>query len=63
MAGVPDDRTRAQVFAVIQEVVSQVKAPFGVSEREHLSLEILDEMFGLGPLEPLMQDPASATFW
>ena len=57
VASVPDDRTRAQVFAVIQDVVSQVKAPFDVPERERLSLEILDEMFGLGPLEPLMQDP------
>jgi pilus assembly protein CpaF len=57
VASVPDDRTRAQVFAVIQDVISQVKAPFGVPERERLSLEILDEIFGLGPLEPLMQDP------
>jgi pilus assembly protein CpaF len=57
VASVPDDRTRAQVFAVIQDVISQVKAPFGAAEKEHLSLEILDEMFGLGPLEPLLQDP------
>ena len=58
VAEVPDDRTRAEVLTVIQEVVSQVKGPFGVPERERLSLEILDEMFGLGPLEPLLQDPA-----
>jgi pilus assembly protein CpaF len=54
---VPDDQTRSQVFAVIQGAVSQIKAPFSGPEREHLSLEILDEMFGLGPLEPLLQDP------
>ena len=57
IASVPDDRTRAQVFSVIQDVISQVKAPFGAAEKEHLSIEILDEMFGLGPLEPLLQDP------
>jgi pilus assembly protein CpaF len=57
VATVPDDRTRAQVFAAIQDVVSQVKAPLGVPERERLSREILDEIFGLGPLEPLLQDP------
>lgn len=57
VATVPDDRTRSQVFAVIQDVVSQVKAPFSGPEKERLSLEILDEMFGLGPLEPLLQDP------
>ena len=26
-------------------------------ERERLALEVLDEVFGLGPLEPLLQDP------
>ncbi len=57
VATVPDDRTRSQVFAVIQDVVSQVKVPFSGPEKERLSLEILDEMFGLGPLEPLLQDP------
>ncbi len=58
VATVPDDRTREQVFAVIQDVVSQVKVPFSDPEKERLSLEILDEIFGLGPLEPLLQDPA-----
>jgi pilus assembly protein CpaF len=58
VATAPDDRTRAQVFAVIQDVVSQIKAPFSGPERERLSLEILKEVFGLGPLEPLLQDPA-----
>jgi pilus assembly protein CpaF len=57
VATVPDDRTREQVFAVIQDVVSQVKVPFSDPEKERLSLEILDEIFGLGPLEPLLQDP------
>ncbi len=57
VASVPDERTRAQVFAVIQDVVAQVKAPFDAPEKERLSLEILDELFGLGPLEPLLQDP------
>jgi len=57
VATVPDDRTRGQVLAVIQEAVSQVKAPIGVPDKERLSLEILDEMFGLGPLAPLLQDP------
>jgi pilus assembly protein CpaF len=57
VATVRDDRTRGQVLAVIQDAVSQVKAPFGIPERDSLSLEILEEMFGLGPLEPLLQDP------
>ncbi len=52
-----DDRTRRQVFAVIQELVADLKTPLSGSEKERLSLEVLDEVFGLGPLEPLLQDP------
>ena len=52
-----DDRTRRQVFAVIQELVSDLKTPLSGPEKERLSLEVLDEVFGLGPLEPLLQDP------
>jgi pilus assembly protein CpaF len=54
---VPDNQTRCQVFAVIQDVVSHLKVSFSDPEKERLSLEILDEVLGLGPLEPLMQDP------
>jgi len=57
IAATSDDRTRRQALAVIQELVSQQPAPLGGGEREHLCLEILDEVFGLGPLEPLLQDP------
>ncbi len=28
-----------------------------ITERDTLSREILDEIFGLGPLEPLLKDP------
>src|SRR5579862_5202537 len=57
VATVRDDRTRRQVFAVIQELVSNLKTPMSGPERERLSLEVLDEVYGLGPLEPLLQDP------
>jgi len=58
IAAVPDDRTRFQVFAVIQDVVAHLKAPLSAPEKDLLSREILEEVFGLGPLEPLLQDPA-----
>src|SRR5437588_6895996 len=53
-----DEHTRGQVLAVIQDLVSNLKTPLSGRERERLSLEVLDEVFGLGPLEPLLQDPA-----
>jgi len=52
-----DENTRGQVLSVIQELVANLKTPLSGRERERLSLEVLDEVFGLGPLEPLLQDP------
>src|ERR1051326_1184240 len=52
-----DEYTRAQVLSVIQDLVSNLKTPLSGRERERLSLEVLDEVFGLGPLEPVLQDP------
>src|ERR1700734_3152695 len=57
IADVPDERTRAQVLAVIQDAVSRLKAPLSGADKEQLSLEIVDEVFGLGPLDPLLQEP------
>jgi pilus assembly protein CpaF len=57
VATVRDDRTRRQVFGVIQDLVANTKTPLSGPEKERLSLEVLDEVFGLGPLEPLLQDP------
>src|SRR5581483_12014525 len=57
VATLRDDRTRRQVLSVIQELVGNLKTPLSGPEKERLSLEVLDEVFGLGPLEPLLQDP------
>jgi pilus assembly protein CpaF len=57
IASTRDDRTRRQIFTVIQDLVVNLTVPLSVAERENLSLEVLDEVFRLGPLEPLMQDP------
>ena len=52
-----DEYVRGQVLSVIQDLVGNLKTPLSGRERERLSLEVLDEVFGLGPLEPLLQDP------
>src|ERR1700747_1083097 len=57
VATVRDERTRRQVFGVIHDLVANLKTPLSGPEKERLSLEVLDEGFGLGPLEPLLQDP------
>jgi pilus assembly protein CpaF len=58
MPEVPDERQRWQVFAVIQEVIAKLKTPFSAGENDRIAHEILEEVFGLGPIEPLMQDPS-----
>src|SRR6201984_957114 len=57
VATVRDERTRRQVFGVIHDLVANLKTPLSGPARERLSLEVLDEVLGLGPLEPLLQDP------
>jgi pilus assembly protein CpaF len=44
---------------VIQDLLHWERTPVALNlkERERLAEEILDEIFGLGPLEPLMKDP------
>ena len=57
VASTRDGRIRGQVFGVIQELVSALDTPMSGPEREKMAREVLDEVFGLGPLEPLLQDP------
>jgi pilus assembly protein CpaF len=53
-----DDRSRMQLFAVIQQLVAERGVPLSALEIDRLAHEVLDEVFGLGPLEPLLQDPS-----
>jgi pilus assembly protein CpaF len=48
---------RDEVLALIRNSVNSEAVPLSFAERERLSREILDEIFGLGPLEPLLKDP------
>jgi pilus assembly protein CpaF len=47
---------RDEVLVVIRNAVNSEVVPLSFAERERLSREILDEIFGLGPLEPLLKD-------
>src|SRR5687768_719967 len=51
------DGVREQIGIVLERLVAEEQVPMTMSERERLIEEILDEVFGLGPLEPLMKDP------
>jgi pilus assembly protein CpaF len=50
------DSAREEVLVLIRNSVNSEVVPLSFAEHERLSREILDEIFGLGPLEPLLKD-------
>jgi pilus assembly protein CpaF len=48
---------RREVSQILEALVVGESAPMNLQERERLAQEVLDEVFGLGPLEPLLADP------
>src|SRR6266568_3347241 len=51
------ESVRAQIGGVVERLVGDEGIPMTLAERERVIEEILDEVFGLGPLEPLLKDP------
>src|SRR3954452_9688410 len=53
------DRARAEseIRTLLQEVLTEENTPLSLGERDTLFNELLDDVFGLGPLEPLLRDP------
>jgi pilus assembly protein CpaF len=45
------------IRGLVRELLAAESIPLNVEERDKLILQILDEIFGLGPLQPLMEDP------
>ncbi len=48
---------RQQILAVIHQIVSEQNIPLSSTDREQIDAEILNEIFGFGPIEPLLHDP------
>jgi pilus assembly protein CpaF len=51
------DEVRHEVGQILEGLVVGESTPMNMQERERLAKEVLDEVFGLGPLEPLLADP------
>jgi pilus assembly protein CpaF len=45
------------VRKVVQDLITQEGVPLNFEERDTIVVQVLDEIFGLGPLEPLIKDP------
>jgi pilus assembly protein CpaF len=57
LSSVPSDRVRAEIRLAVVRLVEEERVPLSLMEKERLIDEVLDEVFGLGPLEPLLEDP------
>jgi len=50
------DGVRAQIGNLVERLVADENLPMTLPERDRVTEEVLDEVFGLGPLEPLLKD-------
>jgi pilus assembly protein CpaF len=53
-----EDQMRADVRVAVARLVEEENTPLSLTEKERIIDEVLDEVFGLGPLEPLLEDPS-----
>src|SRR5690349_13580311 len=58
LTSLQDVRARTQVQNVIYELIGASNVPLSGAEKDRICREVLHEVFGLGPLEPLLQDPS-----
>jgi len=56
LSRVNSNQARTAVSAVVQEIIKDQHVPLSAEEQDSVQTELLDEVFGLGPLEPLLRD-------
>src|ERR1035438_2928571 len=57
LASADTGKARQAVAVLIQEIVLLERVPLNANEKDLVESDLLDEVFGLGPLEPLLRDP------
>src|SRR2546423_414263 len=57
LSGIDDDRIHTEVRQAVLAMVEEEPNLLTAAEKQRISHEVLHEVFGLGPLEPLLQDP------
>src|SRR5215212_2575524 len=51
-------RAEAEIRTLLGQLLAEENTPLSLGERETLFVEVIDDVFGLGPLEPLLRDPS-----
>ncbi len=57
LATIDNQRIRSEVRQALISLIDSEPTLLSSLEKQQISDEVLDEVFGLGPLEPLLQDP------
>jgi pilus assembly protein CpaF len=57
LSRVNSSQARQAVLGIVKEIMTDQRVPLSYDEQEKIQADLLDEVFGLGPLEPLLRDP------
>src|SRR5215467_6876616 len=57
VSSIPKDRIRAEIGRVVERLLADERVPMTTAEQDRIIEEVLDEVLGLGPLEPLLKEP------
>jgi pilus assembly protein CpaF len=57
LASVERARAESEIRTLLFDLIAEEGMPLSMSERDAILGDVVDEVFGLGPLEPLLRDP------
>jgi pilus assembly protein CpaF len=58
VSSLPKERLRAEIGRVVERLLEEERVPMTTAEQNRIIEEVLDEVLGLGPLEPLLKEPS-----
>jgi pilus assembly protein CpaF len=58
VSSIPKDRLRVEIGRVVERLLDDERVPMTTHEQNKIVEEVLDEVLGLGPLEPLLKEPS-----
>jgi pilus assembly protein CpaF len=58
LSRVNSTQARQAVTGMLNQIIDDQRVPLTLGEQERIQSDLLDEVFGLGPLEPLLRDPS-----
>src|SRR4051812_45841344 len=57
LSTIQPSKAKQAVSSLVQKIIIDGNLPFSAAEKEKIQSDLLDEVFGLGPLESLLRDP------